>query len=375
MQSILEQVAAATRQLQSELHTTRSSPPAPVTESPPPGEQTGGLDICFILDCPSATRNYVQLLRDNLAGIVKSVSYQLAARGGVVRVAFIGNREDGHIALDLTAEYEELVEQMRPAPLQSDELDLMEDVCDTLKQALDLSWSADSTRIIALLGDRPTRKNQAEIDELRHELSESGIHLLNMRVSDALELLITRWKVLGAGQHQVRQVDLSGMDDQRFRIALIANILDIDKRAARHTTSQRLPASSSQPQTAAHNEASRGSAPQRYDSSSASVRSEASGVVNYMLASRILSAPPSSSNAPEHPRTAFLLFAADAREEVKAANPEWAFDEVAREVSLLWKNCSESEKQRYQQLANEDMRRYEREVAGYMAARSDRAKG
>ena len=142
-----------------------------------------------------------------------------------MRVAFIGNREDGHVALDLTAEYEGMVEQMRPAPLRSDELDLMDDVCDALKQALDLSWAPDSTRVIALLGDRPSSKSQAAVDEVRQQLMEAGIHLLNMRVCDALDLLITRWKVLGAGQQQVRQVNLEGMDDQRFRIALIANLL------------------------------------------------------------------------------------------------------------------------------------------------------
>ena len=238
MQGLLEQVAAATRQLQTELH--NRSPQRGQPSGSPPAEQTGGVDICFVLDCPSATRNYVQLVRDNLVGVVKSVSYQLAARGGAVRVAFIGNREDGHVAFDLTSEYEELVEQMRPAPLQSDELDMMDDVCDSLKQALDLSWAADSTHIIALLGDRPTRQSQTAIDELRQQLTDSAIHLLNVRVSDALDLLITRWKVLSKGQQQVRQVELEGMDEQHFRIALIANILDIDKRAVHNSASQRL---------------------------------------------------------------------------------------------------------------------------------------
>ena len=239
MQSLLEQVAATTRQLQSELHARRGSQLALGSESAA-AEQTGGLDICFVLDCPSATRNYMQLVRDNLAGVVKSISYQLAARGGAVRVAFIGNREDGHVALDLTAESDELVEQMRPAPLQSDELDTMDDVCDSLQQALDLSWAADSTHVIALLGDRPTRKSQPAIDELRQRLSQCAVHLLNMRVNDALDPLIADWKAAGAGQQQVRQVELDGMDEQRFRIALIANILDIDKRAVRSSELRRL---------------------------------------------------------------------------------------------------------------------------------------
>ena len=322
MQSLLEQVAAATRQLQAELHTNKSAQPATASDSAPAVEQSGGLDICFVLDCPGATRNYVQLVRDNLAGIVRSVAYNLAARGGVVRVAFVGNREDGHVRLQLTEDCDLLVEQLRPAPLQADELAAVDDVCDALEQALHLDWAADSTRVVALLGDRPMSWPQQSIDALRLDLARRTIHLLNLRVGEALDLLVTRWKVLGAGVQQVRQVELdAAMDDQRFRIATIANILDIDKRAVRNTPPPPSPAPTAE-----------------------------------------------QARLPKRPRTAYLHFLAATQDEVQArAAAPLEIGDVAREVSAMWKRMSDGEKDTYNQLAVVDKQRYEREMAEYKA--------
>jgi len=52
-------------------------------------------------------------------------------------------------------------------------------------------------------------------------------------------------------------------------------------------------------------------------------------------------------DAPKRPRTAFLLFSVDKREAVKAAQPNLVFGDIAKEVSVLWKNCRDSERQKY----------------------------
>ena len=77
-------------------------------------------------------------------------------------------------------------------------------------------------------------------------------------------------------------------------------------------------------------------------------------------------------NAPKRPRTAFLLFSVDKREGVKNANPSLAFGDIAKEVSSLWKSCRDSEKQKYNNLANEDKQRYEREMEEYKQLKSEK---
>ena len=77
-------------------------------------------------------------------------------------------------------------------------------------------------------------------------------------------------------------------------------------------------------------------------------------------------------DAPKRPRTAFLLFSVDKREAVKSSNPQLQFGDIAKEVSTLWKSCRESEKQKYNNLANEDKQRYEREMEEYRAGEREK---
>jgi len=76
--------------------------------------------------------------------------------------------------------------------------------------------------------------------------------------------------------------------------------------------------------------------------------------------------------APKRPRTAFLLFSVDKRESVIQAQPNLVFGDIAKEVSVLWKNCRESERQKYNNLANEDKQRYEREMEEYKAQQREK---
>ena len=76
----------------------------------------------------------------------------------------------------------------------------------------------------------------------------------------------------------------------------------------------------------------------------------------------------SDSSAPKRPRTAFLLFSLDRRGALDSA------DESDRAIALrlasLWESVSESEKDKYRTLAEEDKRRYEREMEQYRLTRA-----
>jgi hypothetical protein len=71
------------------------------------------------------------------------------------------------------------------------------------------------------------------------------------------------------------------------------------------------------------------------------------------------------TDAPKCPRPAFLLFSVAKREEVKTSNPQLSFGEINERVSALWQSCGESETQKYNHSAYEDVQRYEREMEEY----------
>lgn len=49
-------------------------------------------------------------------------------------------------------------------------------------------------------------------------------------------------------------------------------------------------------------------------------------------------------NAPKRPSTAFIFFSNDERPKVKAANPDIAFGDVAKEISVRWKQVDDKTK-------------------------------
>jgi structure-specific recognition protein 1 len=57
----------------------------------------------------------------------------------------------------------------------------------------------------------------------------------------------------------------------------------------------------------------------------------------------------------------------DKRDEVKKANPDIKFGEVAKEISALWKTCTPSEKKKYESAAEKEKERYQRESADYQS--------
>ena len=62
-----------------------------------------------------------------------------------------------------------------------------------------------------------------------------------------------------------------------------------------------------------------------------------------------------------------MFFSAAKRAEVAAANPDFGITEVAKALGERWKTISDEEKNVYQQQADEDKIRYEREMTAYRA--------
>ena len=48
--------------------------------------------------------------------------------------------------------------------------------------------------------------------------------------------------------------------------------------------------------------------------------------------------------APKRPKSAYLIFSTEKREEIKANNPGIAFGDIAKEASKMWSSLSETDK-------------------------------
>eukprot|EP00878_Enallax_costatus_P014281 GHUV01014939.1.p1 GENE.GHUV01014939.1~~GHUV01014939.1.p1 ORF type:complete len:173 (+),score=25.56 GHUV01014939.1:139-657(+) len=70
----------------------------------------------------------------------------------------------------------------------------------------------------------------------------------------------------------------------------------------------------------------------------------------------------SLSNQSKRPMGAYMLFAVDARKELREDHPEWGLAEVGRETGAMWKMLTDRRKQKYAALAAQDKKRYEEEM-------------
>jgi len=72
-------------------------------------------------------------------------------------------------------------------------------------------------------------------------------------------------------------------------------------------------------------------------------------------------------NAPKRALSAYMFFSAAKRAEIMEENPNFGVTDVAKALGERWKTVSDEEKAVYQQQAEEDKVRYEREMAAYNA--------
>lgn len=72
-------------------------------------------------------------------------------------------------------------------------------------------------------------------------------------------------------------------------------------------------------------------------------------------------------NAPKRNMSAYFIYSQEIRPTVREENPEAAFGMIAKIISKQFKELSESERKKYDDLAVADKERYQREMAEYRA--------
>jgi uncharacterized short protein YbdD (DUF466 family) len=80
-------------------------------------------------------------------------------------------------------------------------------------------------------------------------------------------------------------------------------------------------------------------------------------------------------NAPKRPLSAFFIYCADERGGVKAIHPSYSVGEVAKELGERWNKVPADVKSKYEQRAQQDKQRYEKEMDAYRNKKSDAAGG
>ncbi|CAG0919139.1 unnamed protein product [Notodromas monacha] len=77
------------------------------------------------------------------------------------------------------------------------------------------------------------------------------------------------------------------------------------------------------------------------------------------------------ADKPKGRTTAYAFFMKLMSEEQRKKNQSVAFTELTKMCSERWKNMSESEKHKFQVMANEDKVRYDNEMMGYVPGPTD----
>jgi len=72
-------------------------------------------------------------------------------------------------------------------------------------------------------------------------------------------------------------------------------------------------------------------------------------------------------NAPKRNMSAYFIYSQEIRSTVREENPEAAFGEIAKIISRQFKQLTESDRKRLDDLAVADKERYQREMAEYKA--------
>ncbi|KAF3906346.1 hypothetical protein ABW20_dc0103987 [Dactylellina cionopaga] len=76
-------------------------------------------------------------------------------------------------------------------------------------------------------------------------------------------------------------------------------------------------------------------------------------------------------NAPKRGLSAYMFFANEQRENVRAENPGIAFGQVGKVLGERWKALSDKQRTPYETKAATDKKRYEEEKAAYQAGGDD----
>ena len=73
-------------------------------------------------------------------------------------------------------------------------------------------------------------------------------------------------------------------------------------------------------------------------------------------------------NQPKKPKSAYMFFSVVHRKKLKEKSPDMAFGEIMKNISESWKKLNDKEKQKYNELAENDKERYQDEMEKYKSA-------
>ena len=70
-------------------------------------------------------------------------------------------------------------------------------------------------------------------------------------------------------------------------------------------------------------------------------------------------------NKPKRPKNSYTFFCNSKREEVKINNPDFKFSDVNKVLGKMWKECSNTEKEKYIVLGNKEKSKYKEDMEEY----------
>ncbi|ORZ26285.1 high mobility group box domain-containing protein [Lobosporangium transversale] len=73
-------------------------------------------------------------------------------------------------------------------------------------------------------------------------------------------------------------------------------------------------------------------------------------------------------NCPKRPRNSYIFFTLMKRDDIKKKHPEFKPTEITKMLGEEWQKLSESEKESYGNMAENDKRRYQNEMEAYDAS-------
>ena len=73
-------------------------------------------------------------------------------------------------------------------------------------------------------------------------------------------------------------------------------------------------------------------------------------------------------NAPKNPKSAYIFYCQDERENVKTEMPDLSAKEILKELGGRWQGTSEETRAKYQEMAKDDKERYNEEMKNYVPA-------
>lgn len=77
---------------------------------------------------------------------------------------------------------------------------------------------------------------------------------------------------------------------------------------------------------------------------------------------------------PKKPMTAYFLFMKEKRSEIKESNPDMKVSEISKELGKLWAGLSDSEKEKFKNLAAEAKLQYEEDLKAFITEHGEPSK-